>query len=118
MNFHALERTTTLAAVAFVATGTAVATVADEPQKLSAAEMFAILAGFVVMLGGALTLAFVRWLNKVEKNVPRNPNRQDEKLNRLILKLDSLDAKMDGIDVRLARVEGNLGQFIVVGETK
>lgn len=109
----AVQRASTLALAAYVTAGGAVAAASSEIQKYSAPEMFAVLAGFVVVLGGAVTLAFVRWLNKLERNVPRDPARTGEQLEYAIRrieglarKVDKLDGKVDGIDVRVARVEG------------
>lgn len=114
MNLHVFERTSTIAAVALAGAGGAVAGVTDTYERLSPHEMFAILAGFVVVLGGALTMAFVRWLGKVERNVPRDPQRVGESLREISERLTRLDEKVDGINVRLGRVEGNIGQLIVV----
>lgn len=114
MNLHVFERTSTIAAVAFAGAGGAVAAATDTYERLSPHEMFAVLAGFVVVLGGALTMAFVRWLGRVEKNVPRDPDRIAESLHEISGRLTRLDEKVDGINVRLGRVEGNLGQLVVM----
>jgi hypothetical protein len=68
-----------------------------------------ILGGFIVAFLGALTLAWVRWLGRVEKNVPRDPNRVESQLVYL-------DKRLDRIGQRLARLEGYVNQPVVFRE--
>ena len=111
MSLHFLKRATTHGLVVFVSMGSGVAVVAAEANERQVApwEVVLILGGFVVLFAGALTLAFVRWLGKVGKNVPRDPSRIEAQLQRL-------DEKLDSLDRRLARMEGYVSQPVVFSE--
>ena len=111
MNFHVFQRATTHGLLAFVGVGSGVAAVAKEMNERQVApwEVILILGGFLVAFFGALALAWVRWLGKVGKNVPRDPNRVEAQLGHL-------DQRLDRIGERLARLEGYVNQPLVLRE--
>jgi hypothetical protein len=115
IHFHKRVRTHALAA--FAVPGVALAVAANEPiaAKAGPTEILVAFGGFIVVVLGALSLAFVRWLNKVEGNVPRDPDRTTQALASLAADLGSLrtevgEVRSDVGDVRerLAHIEGRL----------
>jgi len=109
MNPYILERVTTKVALSGVAAiaGVVATLEAGIQEKLEPWTVVLILGGFLVAFFGALVLAFSQWLRRAGANVPRDPARIGEQLNRL-------GKKLDGIDRRLARLEGYVNQPVVI----
>lgn len=130
MNLHVFQRATTQALVAFIASGTGIAAVAKEANERQVMpwEVVLILGGFLVMFAGTMTLALVRWLNKVSQNVPRDPTRMDQVLGNIGHDLTDMRksvAELQGEvrqlqrdtakqNARLSRTEGQMDQLVVV----
>jgi len=111
MTIHVFQRATTHGLIAFLGVGTAIAAVAKEANDRQVApwEVVLLLGGFLVAFLGALTLAWVRWLGKVSKNVPRDPVRVEEHMRHLTERINRLDR-------RLARMEGYVNQPVIFRE--
>ena len=103
MNWHVFQRASTHALLAFLGIAGGIAATAKEvnAREIAPWEVVLVLGGFLVMLAGALTLALVRWLGKVERNVPRDPHRVDSQLR-------NLDGRVDAMAERVAHLEGRL----------
>jgi len=89
-------------------TAPAAPTAASEIPETSLVRLYGVLATYALMLGGALTYAVIRWLNKVGQNVPRDPGRVQAQVETLGAKINDDFASMDDrIDVLQAHVEAN-----------
>lgn len=118
IHFHKRVRFHALAAVAVP--GAVLATVANEPALKPATpeQVLLVLGGFVVVVAGAMALAWVRWLNKVEHNVPRDPDRIAEALTSLRDDIRELREDVRSVDRRVARIEGSLEMVVVDQEAR
>lgn len=96
-----------LAAFAIPGAGLAFAANTATVQTAAPQDVLLVLGGFVVVVAGALALAFVRWLSRVERNVPRDPDRMATELRYIRESIQSIDR-------RVARIEGNLGSLTVM----
>jgi len=104
-----------------------------EVPTTSVVELYGVLATYALMLGGALTYAVIRWLNKVGQNVPRDPTRTQQQiaeigahtheqiaalsaftrdqLSSVDDRIDSLQALVGAVDRRTSRLEGYVRAF-------
>jgi hypothetical protein len=101
VRFHALG--------AFAVPGVGLAVAANTIQPADPQQVLLILGGFIVVVAGASALAWVRWLNKVEANVPRDPDRVAETLKDLRDEVRAVRSDVSDIGERVARIEGALG---------
>jgi hypothetical protein len=116
VNPHVLQRARVQALLAFAVPSSVVAVATNVPAVSATPEqVLVVLGGFVVVVAGALALAFVRWLGRVEKNVPRDPERISDNLSALRREIRELRDEVHRVDTRVARIEGNLGQLVIMG---
>lgn len=115
---HILQRAKVHALAAVAVPGAGLAVAANEPslQPATPQDVLVVLGGFIVVVAGALALAFVRWLNKVEHNVPRDPDRLSDAVRHVHREVEGLRSDVRGIDRRVARIEGSLVGLTVVEE--